>query len=223
MTAAETEIWVATIVRYRRLHAGPVRYRRPHQSAPRRSCGRRRTARRGDPGAAATLLPRLRARIESERLKLGLPDSPTDSLANWPQSYAERRPGNGIGTFSAQVEDATAIPKLLRSGDADDATLACDWAQAWVDHLKTANHPRALLNAQRLLVSAYCSAGRVDDAAAAAIPLVTTCARHRLTRYLTDARPDITEALVELHRRVETSTEQLPPDALATLESALPD
>jgi len=174
----------------------------------------------GSRAAATLLLPRLRARMESERLKLGLPDSPAESLANWPQSYTERRPGNGIGVFTAQLEDGTAICRLLRSGDPNDVTVACDWAQAWVDHLRAANRPRALLNAQRLLVSAYCSAGRVDDAAAAAVPLVTTCARHGLTRHLTDANPDITATLVVLRRG---GTDRLPPDALAMLDSALRD
>jgi hypothetical protein len=174
----------------------------------------------GSRAATTLLLPRLRARMESERLKLGLPDSAAESLANWPQSYTERRPGNGIGVFTAQLEDGTAICRLLRSDDPNDVTLACDWAQAWVDHLRAANRPRALLNALRLLVSAYCGAGRVDDAAAAAVPLVTTCARHGLTRYLIDANPDITAALVVLRRG---GTDRLPPDALAILDRALRD
>ncbi len=58
-------------------------------------------------------LPRLRANVENERIRLGLPLS-SDIPVSPPAEYSSRRrPVDGIEALTAQIEEATAIRLLL--------------------------------------------------------------------------------------------------------------
>ena len=85
-------------------------------------------------------------------------------------STRTRVPDGGLGEITAQLRDETEIRGLL----ADQPGLACDRAHAWVHRLQPQARPRALLQANRLLVAALSAAGRTDDAK-------QTLAQHRRT------------------------------------------
>jgi serine/threonine-protein kinase PknK len=137
------------------------------------------TARLDDGGrVAATLdIPRLRAYVDNERMRLGLP-------------VAKRRggededalPEGGLGEITAQLRDETKILELLE----DQPDLACERAQTWVDRLETQRRPRALLRANRLLVDALSAAGRTDEAKDILVNIAAQCAELGMMRYLRD-------------------------------------
>ena len=88
-------------------------------------------AERLDDGArvAATLgLPRLRAHVDNERMRLDLPvAAPPGRL-----EHEDALPDGGLGEITAQLRDETEICGLL----ADQPGLACERAQAWVHRLQ---------------------------------------------------------------------------------------
>lgn len=150
--------------------------------------------------AAATLdLPRLRARIENERVLLGLdvtvPPRP-------PQIETLRAAGvppiDGIAEITAQLEDATAARLLLRSGTAEDADKALGLARAWVARLAPSGRNRVLLQANRLLTACLFAAGHDDEAKTVLAATAATCADHGMVRYLVDGGPLVHRGLVAL-------------------------
>jgi serine/threonine-protein kinase PknK len=151
-------------------------------------------AERLDDGArvAATLgLPRLRAYVDNERMRLGLPMAKrlgqvegTDAL-----------PDGGLGEITAQVRDETEILRLL----ADQPRLSCERAQAWVQRLEPQGRPRALLEASRLLVATLSAAGRTEEAKQLLTEIAAQCAELGMVRYLLDGGPWIVAMLAELH------------------------
>jgi serine/threonine-protein kinase PknK len=150
-------------------------------------------AARLDDGArvAATLgLPRLRAHIDNERMCLDLP------VAEWPGrvGHEEALPDGGLGEITAQLRDETEIRGLL----ADQPDLACRRAQAWVQRLQPRARPRALLQANRLLVAALSAAGRTDDAKRTLAQVAAQCAELGMLRYLLDGGPRVIALLAEL-------------------------
>jgi serine/threonine-protein kinase PknK len=150
-------------------------------------------AARLDDGArvAATLgLPRLRAYVDNERTRLGLPMAArlgqvegTDAL-----------PDGGLGEITAQFRDETEILGLL----ADQPGLACERAQAWVQRLQPQGRPRALLNANRLLVATLSAAGSTEEAKHLLTELAAQCAELGMVRYLLDGGPWVVAMLAEL-------------------------
>ncbi|TQC46665.1 hypothetical protein EEB14_24990 [Rhodococcus sp. WS4] len=149
--------------------------------------------------AAATLgLPRLRARIENERVRLGLP--PTAGLE--PPSRVEyatrRRPVDGVDAIIAQVEEDTAIRLLVAEGSPEPTRLACTWAQEWVNMLEGSGRRRALLQAKRLLVVCLAVAGRTEEAKGLLASVTAQCAELGMTRYLLDSPLYVRELVVEL-------------------------
>jgi serine/threonine-protein kinase PknK len=138
--------------------------------------------------AAATLgLPRLRAHVENERMRLGLP------LAGSParDKHEEALLGDGPREITAQLRDETEIRGLL----AAQPDLACRRAQAWVQRLQHQGRPRALLQANRLLVVCLSAAGRIDEAKQTLASLAAQCAELGLVRYLLDDGPDLIAVL----------------------------
>lgn len=146
-------------------------------------------AQRLDAGARAahTLsLPRLRARIEDERVRLELPPTagipPPSSI-----SYSERRrPVHGVEAITAQLDETVAIWALLDDGTPASTELACTWAQEWVDMLDDTDRSRALLQARRLLVNTLAAAGRTDDAKKVLATITAQCTALGIVRYLLD-------------------------------------
>ncbi|MGW3482988.1 protein kinase domain-containing protein [Rhodococcus indonesiensis] len=178
--------------------------------AARYAIGARIKALRGDRSAAAqrldagaraahTLaLPRLRARIEDERVRLGLPPTvgiPPPPPIPHPQ---RRRPVHGIEAITAQLDETVAIWALLADGTPASRELACTWAQEWVDMLDDADRPRALLQARRLLVNTLAAAGRTDEAKKLLATITAQCATLGIVRYLLDGGSYLTALLEDL-------------------------
>ncbi|MGU3584621.1 protein kinase domain-containing protein [Rhodococcus sp. C26F] len=158
-------------------------------------------AQRLDAGARAAhvlMLPRLRAQIEDERARLRLP--PTTGLpVRQPLTYSERhRPVFGIDATIAQFDEAAGIRALLDDGAPDSMELACTWAQEWVDLLVDAGRPRALLQAQCLLVDSLAAAGRTDEAEELLAGITAQCVALGIVRYLLDGGPHLVALLQDV-------------------------
>ncbi|MFD6063678.1 protein kinase domain-containing protein [Rhodococcus wratislaviensis] len=158
-------------------------------------------AQRLDEGAriAVTLsLPRLRANVENERIRLGLPLS-SDIPVSPPAEYSSRRrPVDGIEALTAQIEEATAIRLLLDEPSPDQAELACTWAQEWVTRLHGRGAHRLLMQARRLLVACLSASGRIDEAKELLASITAQCAELGMVRHLPDGGPHIVSLLAAL-------------------------
>jgi len=141
---------------------------------------------------AATLgLPRLRAYVDNERLRLDLP-----ATASSPRDVdTDVLPDGGLGDITAQLRDETEIRGLL----ADQPAVACERAQAWVQRLEPQGRPRALLQANRLLVAAFDAAGRTEEAKQTLTHIAAQCAERGMVRFLLDGGPRVVALLDELH------------------------
>ncbi|MFD4470111.1 protein kinase [Rhodococcus sp. NPDC058505] len=160
--------------------------------------GARIKVRRGDPRAAATRLaegaraadaldlPRLRARIDNERIRLGFPITTRTRAPRYPTLPAVDAVTDGSAEITAQLEDATTARLLARTGTAANTARACDIAQAWVDRLAGGGRARARLQAQRLLTGCLFAAGRADESVRVLAEVAATCAPHSMVRYLID-------------------------------------
>jgi serine/threonine-protein kinase PknK len=150
-------------------------------------------AKRLDDGAhvAATLgLPRLRAYVENERMRLDLPVAASPRQVDHENALLD----GGLGEITAQLRDEAEIRGLL----ADQPALACDRAQAWVHRLEHQRRPRALLQANRILVACLSAAGRTDEAKKTLAHIAAQCAERGMIRYLLDGGPRVVALLVEL-------------------------
>jgi len=146
-----------------------------------------------DDGArAATIfgLARLRAYIDNERMRLDLPGAEDTGR----DAQNEKLPVGGVGEITAQLHDEAEIRGLL----ADQPGLACERAQAWVRRLEHQRRPRALLQANRLLVAALSAAGWTDDAKHTLARIAAQCADRGMTRFLLDGGPRVVALLDEL-------------------------
>ncbi|MQY31788.1 protein kinase domain-containing protein [Nocardia aurantia] len=141
--------------------------------------------------AHAMGLPRLRAEVENERLRLGLPPHP--EFGELPVlAYADRRaPADPVDEFTVLYEEFTAIRLLLP----DDPESARRWAQDWVDRLESVDRPRELLKARRLLIGCLVAAGHTDEAKALAARVAAQCAVFGSVRYLLDGGPHVVAIL----------------------------
>ena len=138
---------------------------------------------------AATIgLPRLRAHVDCERIRLDLPGGQTG-----PDAHNDALPDGGLGEITAQLRDETEIRGLL----ADQPGIACERAQAWAQRLQHQGRPRALLQANRLLVAALSAAGRTDEAKQTLATIAAQCAERGMIRYL-DGGPQVVALLTEL-------------------------
>ncbi|QSE85746.1 serine/threonine-protein kinase [Rhodococcus koreensis] len=152
----------------------------------------------GARAAASLHLPRLRARIENERIRLGLP--PTAGLEPPPlaEYTTRRRPVDGVDAITAQLEEDTAI-RLLAAADSPASTrIACTWAQEWVTMLDGSRRRRALLQAKRLLIVALAAAERTTEAKGLLAAVTTQCAELGMTRYLLDSPIRVRELVADL-------------------------
>lgn len=147
----------------------------------------------GDRVAADLRLPRLHAYIDNERLRLGIPAARHPSL-----DHSTALPDGGLGEITAQLRDEAGIRRLLD----DRPDQACDQAEAWVARLERQRRPRALLQAERLLVAALVAAGRADEARQTLTTIAVQCAERGMVRYLLDGGPQVVALLAELRDEV---------------------
>ncbi len=135
-------------------------------------------------------LPRLRAHIENERMRLELPVDERQGRLD----HQVALPDGGLGEITAQLRDETEIRRLL----ANQPDSACQHAQAWVERLEHQRRPRALLQANRLLVAALSAANRTDEAKQTLASIAAQCAERGMVRYLLDGGPQVVALLKEL-------------------------
>lgn len=169
---------------------------------------------RGDRPAAVALLdeglhaafthdlPRLRARIENERMRLGV-EPRTAPRRTMPDS--ETRPPVGPEEVTAQFEDATAIRMLYRSGEPADVAEAVEWARWW-QRRTAGRRPRTHMSYTRLVVACLHAAGRQEEAERTVAPLVALCGERGMVRHLIDGGPHVVAVLESLQDRVRTGS-----------------
>lgn len=143
-------------------------------------------------------LPRLRAEVENERLRLGLPPHPEFGPLPVVDYGQRREPVDAIDEFTVLYEEFTAIRLLLAAAEPEKTELACSWAREWVDRLEQVHRPRELLKARRLLVACLVAADRIDAAKALLATVVAQCADHGSVRYVLDGGPRVVAALAAL-------------------------
>ncbi|OBF97806.1 hypothetical protein A5790_04325 [Mycobacterium sp. 852002-51152_SCH6134967] len=146
--------------------------------------GRHDAARRlldeGSEVATAVGLSRLGAAVDVERIRLNLGSEDTAHIGSTPVG--------GIGAeITVQLRDEAEILRLLGT----DPDLACERAMAWVKRLEPQGRPRALLQANRLLIAALGAAGRVTEAARLLASVGDRCAELGMVRYLQDGGPEV--------------------------------
>ncbi|MEU5843459.1 protein kinase [Rhodococcus sp. NPDC047139] len=149
--------------------------------------------------AAINDLPRLRARLENERVRLGL-DGVAASARSMPGS--DHPHPDGTVEITTQLEDATAIRLLCESDEPGAADRAVEWAQLWVRRTSDLR-PRAHLQATRLLVCCLHAAGRTEEAERTLAGVAAECASRGMVRYVVDGGPRATRTLGALHRRMQ--------------------
>jgi len=157
-------------------------------------------ARRGDRAAAAEHLEagaraaqllgldRLRARVDNERILLGL--SP-GAGASFPQTFTDASSMDGIAQITAQVRDDSAIRLLLMRGSSAATERALAWARHWYDMLVGTERRRSTLAAIRLLVSCLIAGGRVEEAKVRLAEAAAVCAEQGMVRFLPDGGVDV--------------------------------
>lgn len=149
--------------------------------------------------ARSMSLPRLRAEVENERIRLGLPPHPDFGALPVVEYDARRKPTDPIDEITALYEEATAIRLLLSEHDSPEKwELACTWAHEWVDRLVERDRPRALLKVRRLLVACLAATGRTDEAKATLATICAQCAEAGSVRYILDGGPYVVDMLAAL-------------------------
>src|SRR5271165_5299169 len=159
--------------------------------------GARITAAQGDHGSAVDRLaagaqaadhlrlPRLAARINNERIRLGieLPQTVAAGLRS-PRTIPR---DNGIATMTAELDENSGVRLLSASDSADDREQACRRAADLAAGIDGERRPLAGLQAQLLLIETLRAAGRAADARNELAPVSAKCAELRLSRLLVDA------------------------------------
>lgn len=168
-------------------------------------------AARGDLAAATALLdegiraatdpdlPRLRARIDNERVRLGLP---TPAPPARPMPDDDTVYPNGVVEATTQIEDATAIRLLCERGDPESLERACEWARRWQKQVETRGRSRAHLMSTRLFALCLYDSGRTEEAERQLAGAVHTCGERGMLRYLVDGGMRTVAILQLLHTRL---------------------
>ena len=151
-------------------------------------------------------IPRLRARIDNERIRLGFTITTRTRTPRYPTLPPVDSVPDGSAEITAQLEDATTARLLTGTGTGANTAQACEIAQAWVDRLAETGRARALLMADRLLIACLFAAGRDEEALVALARLTAQCARHGLVRYLLDGGPAVVAGLAVLQARAKAGT-----------------
>lgn len=143
-------------------------------------------------------LPRLRARVENERVRLGFATATSS-----PRTRPDPDTPHAVGAeeITAQLEDATAIRLLYSSGDPESVSEAVEWA-GWWQRRTVDVRPRAHLQATRLVVACLHAAGQIEDAERTVVPAVALCGDRGMVRYLVDGGPRVVAILGSLQDRL---------------------
>jgi serine/threonine-protein kinase PknK len=130
-------------------------------------------------------LPRLAARINNERIRLGieLPQAVAAGL----RSPRVVRGDNGIATLTAELDEDSAVRLLIASNSADDREQACRRAAELAVGIDGERRPLAALQARLLLIETLTAAGRPPDTRDELALTAAKCAELGLSRLLVDA------------------------------------
>ncbi|WP_458687751.1 protein kinase domain-containing protein [Nocardia tengchongensis] len=175
--------------------------------------------------AESMSLPRLRAEIEHERVRQGLPPHPDFGPLPVPDHTSRRQPTDPIDEFTVLYEEFTAIRLLLAESTTESRELARTWAQEWVDELEAVRRPRDLLEARRLLVACLAATGRTTAAESLLATITAQCAELGALRFLLDGGPHVVATLDELSAdqadgNWDPSWPEVPPAFLRALAEA---
>jgi ATP/maltotriose-dependent transcriptional regulator MalT len=156
--------------------------------------------------AAELALPRLAARIGNERTRWGL------SAADPAQHLAEGDPDtpapvpdrvDGIVEVTEELEEDSAIRRLMAEKSPPSALRARTRAAALVERIATHERPRALLRARLLHVVSVLVAGDEQEAMEALVPLAAQCSGLGVIRLLCDEGPPMMQLVARL-RDIQT-------------------
>jgi serine/threonine-protein kinase PknK len=139
----------------------------------------------GAKAAVRLRLPRLAARINNERIRLGI-ELPQEVAAGLRSSRTIPR-DNGIATMTAELDEDSAVRLLSASDSADDHEQACRRAADLAAAIDGKRRPLAALQAQVLRIETLATAGRAADARDELGPVAAKCAELGLSRLLVDA------------------------------------
>lgn len=130
-------------------------------------------------------LPRLAARINNERIRLGieLPRAVAAGLRS-PRTIPR---GDGIATLTAELDEDSAVRLLSASDSADDHEEACQRSAALIAGIDGERRPMSALQARLLNIQTLRAAGRAADARNEQALVVAKCAERGLLRLLVDA------------------------------------
>jgi serine/threonine-protein kinase PknK len=130
-------------------------------------------------------LPRLAARINNERIRLGieLPQAVAAGL-RLPRSIPR---DNGIATLTAELDEDSAVRLLSANDSADDREQACRRAAELAVGIDCERRPLAALQARLLHIETLTAAGRATDARDELALVAAKCAELGLSRLLVDA------------------------------------
>ncbi len=166
--------------------------------AARYAVGAKIKAGQGNPDAASSRLdegmavaqklrlPRLAAAINHERVRSGLPITPSEAA----RLRAERsipHGDDGVATITAELDEASGIRLLSRSDASVDRQEACRRARALLAGIDPTARPLAALQARLLLVETLTAAGNAADAREDIEVARALCAEHGLPQLLVDA------------------------------------
>ncbi|RZL74247.1 MAG: hypothetical protein EOP32_35185 [Rhodococcus sp. (in: high G+C Gram-positive bacteria)] len=164
-------------------------------------------------------LPRLMARVDNERIRMGIGDR-SEELLRSERATARCHQGRGVARVTADLDENSAIRILLTDPTPARLDLAGHRAAALVQSIAAADRPRAALEATLLHAQCLAVAGQTDQAMHVLAPAAATCARHGLTRPLIDAGPDIVALLRDHcaeHGIVTSSPPLIPGDFLTEI------
>jgi serine/threonine-protein kinase PknK len=130
-------------------------------------------------------LPRLAARINNERVRLGieLPQAVAAGL----RAHRDIPRDNGIATLTAELDEDSAVRLLSASESAEDREQACRRADGLAAGTGGERRPLARLQAQLLLIETLTAVGRATEARDELAPVAAKCAELGLSRLLVDA------------------------------------
>jgi len=139
----------------------------------------------GAKAAVRLRLPRLVARINNERIRLGieLPQAVAAGLRS-PRTIPR---DDGIATMTAELDEGSAVRLLSASDSADDHEQACRRAADLAAAIDAECRPLAALQARVLNVETLTAVGREADARDELAPVAAQCAELGLSRLLVDA------------------------------------
>src|SRR5271168_3467859 len=139
----------------------------------------------GAKAAVHLRLPRLAARINNERIRLGIELPEAVAAALRLRRTIPR--DNGIAMMTGELDEDSAVRLLAASDSADDHEQACRRAADLAAAIDGERRPLAALQAQVLRIETLTAAGREADARDELGAVAAKCAELGLSRLLVDA------------------------------------